>query len=778
VLLPGTRVVLLDDRGQIVAETSSDEHGAFTFAGVVPGTYRVRASLTDFKETVTPPLQVSAGQQARAAIDLPLAPVAESLVVTPQSAAAETSPGRPAEPVRMDDVKKYEAVSSADVQNVIALTPGAIRTQGGPIAINGGRPTQTRVQLDGMAIIDPTTGGADIDLPSDSIETVQVLPNPASGEFGRLSAGAIQFQTRPAPSQLHFTLSDFIPEPLFYHNWIAGVRDFAPRLFAGGPLVKDRVFIAESLLVQYTKPRVYGVDTPPDTWTTAKRVDSFTRVDVNVSTNQSLSVAFGLGPKQIDQLFVGHFTPAEVAPNQRTSPYLFSATERAMLGNSATVESAVTLRDTTQSVFGNGGAPMVLAPEGRSGNYYNSQTRDMETAQWKETASIAASNATGVHLFKFGSDVLLGQYSGTDVGNPIQLMRIDGTLSELMTFPAPSYQSSRGIDAALFAGDSWSIGQRVNLQPSLRLERDGVLGETHLAPRIGGSFGLTENGSTAIRAGAGRYFERTPLLVNTFTEFAPTLVTQFAADGTTPIGSPTLVTNAVAPGLQTPSSFIWNVGFDRKLNAKWTISANALERSDANVMIVQPVSTAGGEQAVLSSTGQSLYREVSVWAQFQHKAFRASASYTWATAQGDLNTLDSFYGAFRNPFIEPNQYGPTSLDVPHRIVAWGSVPAPWGLTISSVLEYRTGFPYSAVNDNQEFVGLRNSLRFPNTLNLDISVFKQVSVGTHRLKLIARMYHALNNFVPLEVQNNVTAPDFGTFYSSITPRLALDLEFVR
>jgi hypothetical protein len=115
-----------------------------------------------------------------------------------------------------------------------------------------------------MSIEDPITGRADIDIPADAIDAVQILPNPSGGEYGRLSAGVIQFRTRQAPSSLTFSVSNFVPEPLFRtgDHEIHGVRDFTPRIFVGGPVIKDRLFIAQACRT-VLHPSVYGVPEQP-----------------------------------------------------------------------------------------------------------------------------------------------------------------------------------------------------------------------------------------------------------------------------------------------------------------------------------------------------------------------------------------------------------------------------------------------------------------------------------------------------------------------------------
>jgi hypothetical protein len=425
---------------------------------------------------------------------------------------------------------------------------------------------------------------------------------------------------------------------------------------------------------------------------------------------------------------------------------------------------------------------MEISTAGRSGHFFNTQHRNFQTLQWRETLTASASNWTGTHLLRAGGDVLYGSYTGTDVSRPIELRRLDGTLAERIDFARSASERASGADGAIFASDSWTLVPRIKIEPSLRLERDQMIGETHVAPRASVAIGLNASGSAILHAGAGRFYERTPLLAKTFTSFEPEVITRFAANGVDPAGAPTEWDPALGTGLHSPSSSIWNAGYEQRVNAHWQFSAHVLERRGSHDFIVDPVPGSAGERAqgtlVLNSTGESIYRELSLWTEFQRGPIRTTASYVWSGGRGDLNSLDTYFGTFRNAIIQPNQYGPTSLDVPHRFVAWSSVPGPWGFTLSDVLEYRTGFPFSAVDAYQQYVGAANSLRYPNVFNVDVNVFHDVKLGSHVVRLIVRMYNLFNRFNPLEVQNNTTAPTFGTFYSHVERRLALDFDLVK
>ena len=66
------------------------------------------------------------------------------------------------------------------------------------------------------------------------------------------------------------------------------------------------------------------------------------------------------------------------------------------------------------------------------------------------------------------------------------------------------------------------------------------------------------------------------------------------------------------------------------------------------------------------------------------------------------------------------------LDVPHRILLWGTWTISKDIQIGPGLEWRSGFPYTVLDEQYLPVGPRNrGGRFPNFLSFDLRVTKIV-----------------------------------------------------
>ena len=83
-----------------------------------------------------------------------------------------------------------------DFQSLLPLLPGVVRDANGRLSIRGGQPTQGALQISSASLIDPSTGDFDLDLPAQSVQSVEVLANPFAAEYGRFSTSVTEIRTQ------------------------------------------------------------------------------------------------------------------------------------------------------------------------------------------------------------------------------------------------------------------------------------------------------------------------------------------------------------------------------------------------------------------------------------------------------------------------------------------------------------------------------------------------------------------------------------------------------
>src|SRR5262249_7257041 len=277
-------------------------------------------------------------------------------------------------------------------------------------------------------------------------------------------------------------------------------------------------------------------------------------------------------------------------------------------------------------------------------------------------------------------------------------------------------------DVALFVQDRFQPNTRWYLEFGGRVDRDGIVDRFNLTPRIGTAVLLDESGTSVLRGGFGLFYERTPSTVGAFPQFESATDVRYAADGVTP--APAIqFRHVVAPDLETPRSRTWDIGFDHRINRQWSLRGGIIGRTGDHELIVQPVRSGPVGVLVVSSSGQSKYRELEVGVHFTHgPAFDATATYAHSTARGDLNSLSNYYDAVMWPIVAEDAYAPLPGDVPHRLLARGrAMPTPTWLLLA-IVDWRSGMPWSAVNEYLDFVGPRNEqYRFPSYVRTELGI---------------------------------------------------------
>jgi hypothetical protein len=142
-------------------------------------------------------------------------------------------------------------------------------------------------------------------------------------------------------------------------------------------------------------------------------------------------------------------------------------------------------------------------------------------------------------------------------------------------------------------------------------------------------------------------------------------------------------------------------------------------------------------------------------------------SYVWARGSADLNNYDEFYGNFRNPIIRANESNLIATDVRHRLLLRGTIGLPGSWDFAPVLELRSGFPWSAVNEFQDFVGPRSrSGRLPMVRTLDFSLARPWRFRKYRFRAGLKMFNVFGASAYRDIQANTTSPFYGTPYNPV------------
>jgi len=778
VRLPGAEIVVTDSANKQVVTILSDENGHFAFLGLTPGRYKVSAALASFVTTAAT-AEVTAGRSSDITIDLPIQSIAENVdVVAKSPVVSNENTLAPTETLSGKEIDTFTS-GGGGLQATMRLLASVIEAPNG-MSIRGGRPNQAGMQLGMNTMVDPSTGLSKISLPDDAIESVSVLPNPYAVEFGRFSSGVVVIQTRRASDVWRLRINDIDPTFRTHRGSpveIIGLGREAPRAEFGGPIVKDKLYVQQAMQFIYNASDVPSL--PEDILRTSTSFSSFTRVDANLTPRHSMVATLGIFPGKTHGDLLGTFMPLDATVDTHVRANEIAVTERAVWTDALFGETSIHVHNYQTDVQPQGGAPMQLLPDTTLGNFFNQQHRD--TATYQVISSVSGSRTTrwGSHLFKGGIDLLRNAYDGTSVSRPVLIERNDGTLARSLTFPLPTSQTSHTTDVALFMQDRYQPNARWYVEFGGRLDRDGVVQNFNVTPRVGSALVLNKSGTAVLRGGFGLFYERTPSTAGAFDQFGTVIDQRFAIDGVTSVGPPVAFVHTTAE-LQTPRSKTWDISLDHRINKFWSIHLGLLDREGSHELVVNPVQTGTTiGQLLLTSNGGSTYFGAEAGVHFS-AGDRAdvNVTYTRSRARSDLNTLSNYYDTIMWPVIGQNAYAASPSDAPNRMLARARfTPWPKWLVVG-IADWRSGLPYSVTNDTLDFVGLRNVLRFPTYFRLEAGIERHIKLLKFQPWLGVRVWNALDSFLPVDVQSNLGSPNFGKFYNSEYPQIRIVLRFER
>jgi Carboxypeptidase regulatory-like domain/TonB-dependent Receptor Plug Domain/TonB dependent receptor len=773
----------LDSGNEI--NTVSSELGTYAFNGVLTGPYEVEVTLAGF-EPVTKSVKLGGGE-AKLDFQLILKKREETVNVSAEPAGVDLTSSNGGSPTLNANILKSVLQANQDFQDALPLLPGVVRGPDGEIHIKGGRANQSSTLVNAASVADPFTGQPALKIPSIAVQSVRVLSNPFSAEYGRFSSGVVEVTTRGGTDEWKFLFEDPVPRFRWINYHTHGVESASPHLTFSGPLKLEKLYVFQSLAYGYDVERTTSLPNP-DNVNITEGITTYTQLDWIPVPSHQLTAVLTTDPRNTDFANINTFNPQPVTADYQQRTFFTSATDRWILASGGYVQSLFSAKRLDVHVFpaDQTDGEMELYPEQDSGSYFEEQRRRTRLYQWAQALHLRPLDSAGRHLLTFGYSYTYSGYQG-DISNlPVNVLREDRTLTSRIVFGGPLASSASGNEVAVFAQDNWQLSPRFTMDLGVRLDRDSLSVQPwSAAPRIGFVFAPTHDNRTAIRGGFGVFFDKIPLNVAVFRSFPAQTITTFANDGTTILSGPLSFTPVIATPdgqLRVPYSLGWTLQVDRDLGHGLLFRFGYESREGFREFYVNPVQTASLAQLQLLNSGQERYREF-LWMLRWRAGERTTlyASFVRSRARGELNDYNQFFGNFPSPLIRPNQSGLLSSDAPNRGLVWGVFPLPHKFDFIPLLDLHTGFPFSQLDDNWNYVGQRNGAgRFPPFVGFDTKVQYPVDFKFrgHRIQFRAGLtaLDVLNYANPRDVQQNDASPHYGTFYNPIGRLWRLDGDF--
>jgi Carboxypeptidase regulatory-like domain/TonB dependent receptor-like, beta-barrel len=746
-------------------ETASGENGKYCFRAVPPGTYQLRVEAPSLLGSSM--AKVLAGEVLDVAVEMKVEAVKDSVTVT--SSASDLGSNEPSVERAVDKAVILNAPNKEDrIDALLPLVPGVVRGPDGLINMKGARASQAGYLVNSANATDPVTGSEAISLPIDVVESVKVIADPYDPEYGRLTGALASVETITGNfNRFRATAQNLMPRMRRRDGDFVGIEAATPRLTLTGPLLRNKIAFTQSFEYRFIRTPVESLP-PLQRDTKLESFNSFSQVDANLTDRQTLTASFALYPQKFNYLGLNTFVPQPSTPDLHQRGYMASIQHHYVAGSDSIVVSRLSYKSFDADVTANSADPYQLLVETTTGGIFDRQRRQSHRTEWQEGYQHDTHGFLGAHQLKAGINYAHSDYDGRTQLLPVTILGSSDSPIERIKFGPASRFNIDQNEVAWFLADKWTPVQRLTLDLGLRFDHDSITHSTNTAPRAGFALALTGDSKTLLKGGVGLFYDRVPLNTASFALLPDrTIETLGPAEA---VLDSTPYANTISGRLRNPRSVGWNFELDRQITSELIARVGFQDRNTVRDFVLNPEANPGQGTLSLSNGGRSSYREFQIEAQYKLKRQTLNASYVRSKAYGDLNDFNQFFGNNAVAVIEPNSRGRLPFDAPNRFLFWGQFEAPFKLTMMPVLDVHTGFPYSRINQEREFVGARDSQRFPLFNSLDLQVTRPIRLPIPHKDVKARIgfsvFNVFNRFNPRDVQSDIDSYRYGAFFNGV------------
>jgi len=671
------------------------------------------------------------------------------------------------------EVRDIPVPSSHVLQQSLVALPEIVQDNQGNLHIAGARPGETQYLLDGFEVGDPVSGALTSRFNVDATRAAQVETGRLGAEYAHSGAGLLRLETPDGDDRWRFGTTDPIPGINIQEGVHLG--DWYPRFTFSGPIERGHMWFADSISIQH----IFAVVTqqPKGANTSVQWAgDNLLRLEYNISPRQILHVSFLYNRKHNDNLGLDALDPQSTTLTADESRAFVSVRDQLWLHN-VLFDLGVAADGEVVDQIPQGDEPYVLLVNGTSGNYFQRLHQRGRRVQSVGSMTAPSRHWHGTHQLSVGFDVAGLRASTSAERSEIQALRADGTLARETTFAGPANPVLSNTQAGGYAQDIWSITKQFVLQAGMRTDWDRFTQSALAEPRVSGNFLPYGDDRARLSLGWGIYDAALNLSQIGQVYDQQQLDTFYDATGKVVVLGPVQSRFALpSGGLEQPRFTISSAGWQQRIGRKTQVGLELLARNGyhgfayADQQPAQP-----GGVFLLQDHRKDRYRAATISLRYNLSGDTGFfGAYTRSRAHSN-EVLDPALGSI---FYAPQQSGPLAWDAPNRLLTWGWIPTHiWGLQLTYFLEYRTGYPFSAVDFQQQLVGPPNSLRFPDYVSLNLGLEKKFGFRGYLWAARLEEVNITNHANPNTVVNNVDAPNFGSFARGQTRALTLRVRFV-
>jgi hypothetical protein len=684
-------------------------------------------------------------------------------------------PDQPAEQKQLNSVEILEApyANSQDLRYALPLLPGVLQDVNGSVHVNGGSTGQTNFTLDGFNISDPVSGAFSARLNIEAVRSVDLDSSRYSADKDHGSAGSVDLKTGMGDDIWRFGATNFIPGissagGLHIDKW-------TPRIVVSGPIEKGRSWFYNAF------DAFYDVNTVSDLPRGQNRsrdmtASDLTRLQVNLSPSNILTGSLLYNYIDRDRNGLSIFDPVSTTINSRSSLYFASMKDQIYFAGGALTEIGFASSRIYSRQSPQGDQIFDILPIGERGNYFEALTQHSDREQWISNTYLPAIHRFGAHQLRFGVDVQRSGFNQSASRNEYRVLREDLSVARSVYFIGNGFTTKTSAQASEFIEDRWAPVEALMIEAGVRADWDNIVRNFQLSPRFSAAYAPKWLGGAKVSAGIGMFHDALNLgilgrqdqvSVSSFYDPTGQLIRG-------PVETSFMVDRSV---LRVPRSRILSFTVEKKLPFDLYGKASFIDRAGENgFSFVPELPLASGQVPVggvyqLRNWRDDRYDaiELTLRRSFGGK-FQWVGGYTRSSAHTD-SVVDY---SLENPIFSRQAPGPLPWDAPNRFLTWGWAPLPKSIlppalafvtrdtTVAYLFEYRTGFPFSVVNDEGFLVGRPESMRLPGYFNMNLHFERRFRFLHYLWAWRVGVDNLTNNGNPNVVDNNIDSPTYLTY----------------
>jgi Carboxypeptidase regulatory-like domain/TonB-dependent Receptor Plug Domain len=570
-VLPGVTIVVRHQASGLFRETVSGSDGSFLLSAMIPGPYQIEAELLGFKKFTRRDVRIEVGKTVQTDVILEVGRLEQTVVVTAEAPLVDTTSKEIGGNVSAQEFIDTPSFNR-NFAGYLGMLPGVVATISATtfgadsISVAGQNIRNVNYTMDGSNNNDTFNGGnggSQARVPVEAVQEFQLLTSQFDAEYGLASGGIVNSVSKQGTNTYHGSAFFF-----YQDEKLSAIEYFARREgldkaqtkqrqwggTIGGPIVRDKAHYFFSLeRVSLDGGVTTNIPTRPDlnqtNFETTRVWNTFLRGDhqLNAANTWGLRWLRETSP-QPRQIQAENHTPARFEAE--------TDIDWTLVGNLSSVISSSKLNTFRVSAvkedvfFGNpnfnsnGHNQKILPPRLDYLNFQDQQSaranRRLDVAYGGDDVfSWFVPNKGGDHDLKFGVNYLYSTLRVQDDGsmNGIFTLNTDlpfdrnnpRTYPERLQIRVPGAVNflMKGHFIGMFAQDKWklrnrltlSLGGRYDLEilptpnrqnPLFAGDPDGYPNDlNNVSPRLGFSWALDAEGRSAVRGGAGLFYQRT-----------------------------------------------------------------------------------------------------------------------------------------------------------------------------------------------------------------------------------------------------------------------------